>query len=240
MGSRRLHHAKWPTTNAYHLQGHPSSNFFISSADSLWSGNPPFNGAAELSTSKHKEASKSHPEFLLPLAVRKFQIVDDKSGKCSKIKGQKGMTNDPTRAVADMMVSRPRCRKWAACSLTEQTEVLPHKVLFMLFGDYHKHPPSKGLRGPTIFVSVFANAEPGLSAFLINRLVMSHQLSPSLSDSLQCRQYCQCRALLYNNLAKIILFEFLLLSEAAPPQKYCSGWSNNLECKPLCLMKDAG
>jgi len=77
----------------------------------LWSGNPPFNGAAELSTSKHKEASKSHPEFLLPLAVRKFQIVDDKSGKCSKIKGQKGMTNDPTRAVADMMVSRPRCRK---------------------------------------------------------------------------------------------------------------------------------
>lgn len=75
-----------PTPTIYHLQGRPSSNFFISSADSLWSGNPPFNGAAELSTSKHKEASKSHPEFLLPLAVRKLQIVDDKSGKCSKIK----------------------------------------------------------------------------------------------------------------------------------------------------------
>ena len=124
----------------------------------------------------------------------------------------KEMTNDPARAVADITVSKPRCRKWAACSLTEQTEVLANKGAILRLSqtsslkgsqNISKAPPHQiwrrreclphlSLIRPNYFRLGVCECKPGLSAFLINRLMMSHQMSLSL----QCRQYCQCRALL--------------------------------------------
>ena len=185
-------------TNAYHLQGHPSSNFFISSADSLWSGNPPFNGAAELSTSKHKEASKSNPEFLLPLAVRKFQIVDDKSEKCSKLnRVKKGWPTIPQGLL-------PTWRSLGQGAGSEQPVPWRSKLkschkkcyvcYFDLFYDYmicHKHPHSKDLRGTSA-----SNLEAGISLSFVSHILwcLTNCLPLSLSQTLSSD--CQCRALL--------------------------------------------